>query len=126
MEKERERRTTMKEKTARLLDLPAQTAGSPPALTLTGDRDLYLERYRGVLAYGREEIHVDGGQWVLRVRGRGLEITAMRRGSSGCPAASTAWSWYEGPAGLAPGVGFRHRGGTEPGGVSEPLRRPGG
>ena len=80
MEKERERRTTLREKTARLLDLPAQAAGSPPALILTGDRDLYLERYRGVLAYGREEIHVDGGQWVLRIQGRGLEITAMRRG----------------------------------------------
>ena len=80
MEKERERRITLKEKTARLLDLPAQAAGSPPVLTLTGDRDLYLERYRGVLAYGREEIHVDCGQWVLRVRGRELEITAMRRG----------------------------------------------
>ena len=74
------RRPTLREKTVRLLDLPAEAAGGPPRLTLTGDRDLYLERYRGVLAYGREEIHVDGGQWVLRVRGRGLEITAMRRG----------------------------------------------
>ena len=80
MEQERERRTTLKEKTARLLDLPAQAAGSSPALTLTGDRDLYLEGYRGILAYGREELHVDGGQWVLRVKGRELEITAMRPG----------------------------------------------
>ena len=74
------RRPTLREKTARLLDLPAETAGGPPALVLTGDRDLYLERYRGILAYGKEEIHVDGGKWVLRVKGRGLEITAMRAG----------------------------------------------
>ena len=74
------RRPTLREKTARLLDLPAEAAGGPPRLTLTGDRDLYLEGYRGILAYGREELHVDGGQWVLRVRGRELEITAMRPG----------------------------------------------
>ncbi len=74
------RKPTLREKAARLLDLPPEAAGGPPRLTLTGDRDLYLEGYRGVLAYGKEEIHVDGGKWVLRVRGRGLEITAMRPG----------------------------------------------
>ena len=80
MDKGAEQRVTLRERTAKLLDLPAEAAGGPPALALTGDSDLYLERYRGVLAYGREEIHVDGGRWVLRVRGRDLEITAMRQG----------------------------------------------
>ena len=74
------RRPTLREKTARLLDLPAEAAGGPPRLTLTGDRDLYLEGYRGILAYGREEIHVSGGKWVLRITGRGLEIKAMGAG----------------------------------------------
>ena len=44
MEKGPERRVTLREKTARLLDLPAEAAGGPPVLSLTGDRDLYLER----------------------------------------------------------------------------------
>ncbi len=35
---------------------------------------------RGSLAYGKEEIHVDGGGWVLRILGRNLEIKAMRAG----------------------------------------------
>lgn len=77
---ERDRRPTLGERAARLLALPAGTLGGSLRLTLTGDRDLYLEGYRGVLAYGREEIHVDGGKWVLRVRGRGLEIAAMGPG----------------------------------------------
>ena len=80
MDKGTERKPTLRERTAKLLDLPAEAAGGPPVLALTGDRDLYLERYRGILAYGRDEIHVDGGRWVLRVRGRDLEITAMRPG----------------------------------------------
>ena len=45
-----------------------------------GDNEIFLEHYRGILAYGKEEIHVDGGGWVLRILGRNLEIKAMRAG----------------------------------------------
>ena len=74
------RRETLLARGVRMLDLPADAACALPRLELTGDRDLYLEHYRGVLAYGREEIHVDGGRWILRIRGAGLEIRAMRAG----------------------------------------------
>lgn len=74
------RKESLREKTSHLLDLPADGAAGLPRLEMIGDRDLYLEHYRGILAYGREEIHVDAGKWVLRIRGRGLEIKAMRPG----------------------------------------------
>ena len=74
------RKERLRERALRFLDLPADAAGAVPCLTLTGDRDLYLTQYRGILAYGREEIHVDGGSWILRIRGRELEIRAMRVG----------------------------------------------
>lgn len=77
MDTDRNRPPTLRERAARLLTPPAAV---PLRLTLTGDRDLYLEGYRGVLAYGREEIHVDGGKWVLRVTGQALEITAIGPG----------------------------------------------
>ena len=75
-----QRKERLREKTLRILDLPADAAGAVPSLAMTGDRDLYLTSYRGILAYGREEIHVDGGGWILRIRGSGLEILAMRVG----------------------------------------------
>ena len=68
------------EKTAALLDLPAEGVAGTPKVSLTGDRELYLENYKGILAYGKEEIHVNGGPWVLRILGRDLEIKAMRAG----------------------------------------------
>ena len=74
------RKEGLSEKALRMLDLPLDAAGAVPSLTLTGDRDLYLTQYREILAYGRKEIHVDGGSWVLRIRGRDLEIRAMRIG----------------------------------------------
>lgn len=74
------RKLTWWEKTAALLDLPAEGVAGTPKVSLTGDRELYLENYKGILAYGKEEIHVNGGPWVLRILGRDLEIKAMRAG----------------------------------------------
>ncbi len=72
------RKEGLKEKTARLLDLPADGVAGLPKAELTGDRELYLENYKDILSYGKEEIHVDGGAWVLRITGQDLEIKAMR------------------------------------------------
>ena len=77
-EKRAPRKLSFREKTAQLFDLPGEGVAGLPRLELTGDRELYLEHYRGILSYGKEEIHVDGGGWVLRISGRDLEIKAMR------------------------------------------------
>ena len=65
------RKISLREKTSRLLDLPADGVAGVPKLELLGDRE-------GILSYGKEELHVDGGAWVLRISGRDLEIKAMR------------------------------------------------
>ena len=74
------RKLSLREKTARLLALPGESLGGLPRLELSGDRELYLEHYKDILAYSREEICVDGGGWMLRLQGRELEIKAMRAG----------------------------------------------
>ena len=68
------------ERAARLLAVPADGVAGVPRAELIGDNEIFLEHYRGILAYGKEEIHVDGGGWVLRILGRNLEIKAMRAG----------------------------------------------
>lgn len=73
------RKEGLREKTARLLDLPADGVAGLPKVELTGDRELYLENYKDILSYGRDEIHVDGGAWMLRITGQDLEIKAMGR-----------------------------------------------
>lgn len=80
MEEKHPRKEGVREKTARVLDLPGQAVAGLPRLELTGDRELYLEGYKDILSYSREEICVDGGLWMLRVTGRDLELKAMRAG----------------------------------------------
>lgn len=71
------RRPGLMERTADLLDLPADALADLPRLELVGDRELRVENHKGILAYGPEEIHVSGGAFVVRITGQNLELRAM-------------------------------------------------
>ncbi len=71
------RRSRFLERTAEMFDLPADALAGLPKLELVGDGELRLENHRGILAYGREEIHVSGGGWVIKIAGEGLELRGM-------------------------------------------------
>ncbi len=65
------------ERTAQALDLPADVLAGLPKVELVGDREVRMENHRGILSYGGEEIHVSGGQFVIQIRGEGLELRSM-------------------------------------------------
>lgn len=71
-----ERKENILEKAVRALDLPADVAGLP-RIELLGDRELRVEYHKGILAYGREEIHISGGKMIIRVLGSELELRGM-------------------------------------------------
>ena len=71
------RREGLLEKTAELFDLPADALAGLPKVELVGDRELWVENHRGILAYGTEEIHVSGGVFIVKIAGEGLELRAM-------------------------------------------------
>lgn len=76
---EQRRKEGVREKAARAFDLPGESAGLP-RLELIGDREVFLEGYRDILSYSREEVTVDGGKWMVRITGRELEIKALGLG----------------------------------------------
>ena len=71
-----ERKQNILEKAVRALDLPPDVAGLP-RIELLGDRELRVEYHKGILAYGREEIHISGGKMIIRVLGSDLELRGM-------------------------------------------------
>ena len=73
----RTRRPSLLERTAELLDLPADALAGLPRLVLVGDGELRVENHKGILAYGSEEIHISGGSYLLKITGSGLELRAM-------------------------------------------------
>ena len=62
---------------SRLFDLPADALAGAPRVEIVGDGELRMAPHRGILAYGRSEIHISGGDVVVLVRGEELELRAM-------------------------------------------------
>ena len=71
------RRLRFLERTAEMFDLPADGIAGVPRLELVGDGELRVENHKGILAYGREEIHISGGLFLIKIAGRELELRAM-------------------------------------------------
>ena len=71
------RRPSLMEKTAQLMELPADVLAGLPRLELIGDGELRIENHKGILAYGTQEIHVSGGHYVVKITGTDLELRAM-------------------------------------------------
>ena len=59
------------------LELPVNIAAGVARIELLGNRELYMDRHRGVLAYTTEPVDVNGGGVVVRVRGQGLQLLVM-------------------------------------------------
>lgn len=59
------------------LDLPADLVAGLARVELTEDREVYIARHRGILAYSEQEIDVNADGLVIRVAGEGLQLIAM-------------------------------------------------
>ena len=62
---------------AELFDLPPDLVAGLPHMEMLGDRYFYMERHKGILSYSGEEIDINGGTLIVRVRGQGLELVSM-------------------------------------------------
>lgn len=71
------RRRDILEQTAETFDLPGDLVAGLPRIEVVGDREVRMSHHRGILAYGREEIHISGGKLIVKVRGQGLELRSM-------------------------------------------------
>ena len=74
---ERKRGDSVLWEVAELFDLPGEMVGTLPHLELLGDKQLYLERHRGILSYSEEVLDINTPAGVLRLRGTGLRILSM-------------------------------------------------
>ena len=72
-----ERKETLLERAAQMLELPGDAVAGLIRIELLGDRELRMEAHKGILAYGPTEIHISGGKLVVRVKGEGLELRSM-------------------------------------------------
>ena len=60
-----------------LFDVPGEAALGVPRVTVTGGHKVHIENHRGLLEYETDRITVNAAGLLVRVRGDGLEISAM-------------------------------------------------
>ena len=65
------------ERAAAVFDLPGETAMGVVRVTLTGTSRAHIENHRGLLNYSEEEISLNGGRLIIKIRGEKLELAAM-------------------------------------------------
>lgn len=59
------------------LDLPGGIAAGVPTMELTGNREFFMERHRGVLSYSTELVEINSDALVVRISGSQLQLVAM-------------------------------------------------
>ena len=65
------------EKAADVFDLPGEIVAGMARITITGCRRVFIENHRGIMEYGANEIHVNGGRVIIKLRGNELMLRSM-------------------------------------------------
>lgn len=73
----REKKENIFERAADIFDLPGEIVAGMSRITITGCRRVFIENHRGILEYGREEIDVNGGRVIIKIKGKELELRSM-------------------------------------------------
>jgi len=69
--------TDVREKVAEVLDLPADIMGDVPIITVTGNSDIKIEAYRGIIEYSDICIRLNTAHFMLRITGKNLELKSV-------------------------------------------------
>jgi len=59
------------------MDLPADTVAGVPRMEMVGNQQFYISNHKGLLMYENNEVAINCGKTIVRVRGHGLTIKAM-------------------------------------------------
>ena len=69
-----QQKTPVAERLTEALDLPKDIVLNLPRLIFTGNRELYIENYRGIVEYSDTVIRLNTSECMVKVTGTGLGI----------------------------------------------------
>lgn len=58
--------------------LPKDVIMNLPKISLTGDREIYVENYKRIIEYGADEIRLATNSGTVHIKGRELRIKLLR------------------------------------------------
>lgn len=65
---------TVKEKVARLLEIPQDVVSDRPKITTVGRKEVFVENYRGIIEFNNEIVRINSNHGVIRITGKNMRI----------------------------------------------------
>ena len=72
-------RKKLSERVADAWGIPKDVIMDMPRITVTGDREIYIENHRGIAGFDENSISISSGIGKITVYGADLTISAVRR-----------------------------------------------
>lgn len=72
--KNKKDKLTAKEKMAKILDIPSEVVSDRPRITTVGRREVFVENYRGILAFSNEIVKINSNYGIITITGKNMKI----------------------------------------------------
>lgn len=73
-EKKKKDKLTVKEKVAKLLEIPGEIVSDRPKITTVGRREVYVENYKSIVAFSEELVKINSQHGMITITGKNMKI----------------------------------------------------
>ncbi len=65
---------TLKEKVAKMLELPEEVVSDRPRITTVGRKEVFVENYRGIIEFTNEIVRINSNHGIITITGKDMKI----------------------------------------------------
>ncbi|HEY8422687.1 MAG TPA: sporulation protein YqfC [Thermoclostridium sp.] len=72
--KRKKESATVKEKVARMLEIPEEIVSDRPKITTVGRKEVFIENYRGIIEFTNEIVRINSNYGIITITGKNMKI----------------------------------------------------
>lgn len=72
--KRKKEATTVKEKVAKMLEIPEEVVSDRPKITTVGRKEVFVENYRGIIEFTNEIVRINSNYGIITITGKNMKI----------------------------------------------------
>lgn len=72
--KEKKKHPTIRERVAKMLEIPEEVASDRPKITTVGRKEVLVENYKGIIEFSNEIIRIDSNHGIITITGKNMKI----------------------------------------------------
>ncbi|AGC67569.1 sporulation protein YqfC [Thermoclostridium stercorarium subsp. stercorarium DSM 8532] len=72
--KKKKEADTVKEKVARMLEIPEEVVSDRPKVTTVGRKEVFIENYRGIIEFTSKIVKINSNYGIITITGKNMRI----------------------------------------------------